>query len=108
MQPLHYFPLRITKTLLHKTDSHEPLFAEIPQTNFLSEMKQYISFTQLLTNNSEKSCSVLIKTNTMHVVTPPTGLEGYQKLFITTVKPLHYRINDLFTLIHSVVHTYFP
>ena len=108
MQPLHYFPLRITKTLQLKTESREPLFAEEPQTNFLSEMKHYFSFTELLTKNSEKTCSVIVKTNTMHVATLPTGLKGYQKLSITTVKPLNYRIIDLKTPIHSVVHTYHP
>ena len=38
------------------------------------------------------------------MTTLPTGKSYYMKYPITTVKPPHYRINELRTLIHLLVH----
>ena len=35
-------------------------------------------------------------------------MKGYIEITNTTVEPSHYKIKDLNTLIHSVVHTYHP
>ena len=42
----------------------------------------------------------------MHLATLPTGIIGYLGNPLTTVKPSGYKLNDLDTLIHSVVLTY--
>ena len=91
-----------------KTENHEPLFAEMPQNLFLSKLKRYFSFMQLLSRNSEIFLSVIIKNNAIHIATPPAGTVGYTEIPITIVKPSHYRNSDLNKLIHSVVHTYHP
>ena len=89
-----------------KTENHEPLFAEMPQTHFLSKLKQYFSFMENYSKISEDSCSVL--KITMHTAIFATGIIGYTEILTTKVKPSHFRIIDLNTLVHSVVHTYHP
>ena len=43
-----------------------------------------------------------------NMATSRTEKIGYTVIRITTVKPPHYRFNDLKALIHSVVRTYQP
>ena len=45
----------------------------------------------------------------MHTATLQTGvIIGYNEIPILTVKPFHQRINDIKTLIQSIVHTEHP
>ena len=91
-----------------KTESPGLLIAEMPQTQFLSKLKRYFSFMEFLSKNTEDSCLVLIIYNTMHMDTLPSGIKGYIKIPITTVKPSHFETFDLNTLFQLVVHTYHP
>ena len=57
--------------------------------------------------NSEKTLSISAKntsTSTSPMATLAIGLSGFIDLPITTKKPSGYRINDLNTLMNSVVH----
>ena len=60
--------MKKSKILLPKTENHEPLFADMLQTHYLSKLKCYFSFMEVLSNkseNSKKNCSELIQKNTM-------------------------------------------
>ena len=59
----------------------------------------------ILSKNSENPWSVRTENNTKHLATFPTGLLAYFGIPNTTVKLSHYTINDLNTLIQSVVTT---
>ena len=63
---------------------------------------------EILSKNSDSSCSVSIENTTMDRATFPTGTREYIQAPITTVKQSHSRNNELTTLIHLVVHTYHP
>ena len=62
LQTLH-FPLEKIKTLLPKTENSEPFFSELYQAHFLLKLKQFSSFTEKLSKNSDDSCSLLIEKN---------------------------------------------
>ena len=91
-----------------KTANHEPHFVETTQTNFPSKLKRYFIFTEILSKNSENSCSLITKVFTLHNITLPTGKTGSSEFRVTPVKASLYRINDSITLIHSVVYTCHP
>ena len=61
---------------------------------------------EFLFANIEDSCSVLNEISSMQMATLSTGKKGDIGIPITSVKPSHYRIFDLNTLILLVVHTY--
>ena len=44
----------------------------------------------------------------MHKATLATGIKRFNEIPFTSAKPSRYRINELITLVHSVVHTYHP
>ena len=63
---------------------------------------------KILPENPGSNCSVLVRKDTSHMATLPTGLIDYIEIPFTTVRPLHYRVKDINTLIHTVIHTYHP
>ena len=66
-------------------------------------------FLDMIINDKKKdSCSTVIQNFTSHPATLPGGIIGYIEIPIIQTKPLHYRIRDVNSLIHSVIHTYHP
>ena len=61
-----------------------------------------------MSKKSEVSCPVFQKKVTTHMATLPTGIKVCIQNTFITVKPSRYRINNLNTMIHSVVHYYYP
>ena len=57
---------------------------------------------------SKDSCSTLIPNFTSHQATLPRGIIGYIEIPITQTTPPHYRVYDVNSLIHSVIHAYHP
>ena len=49
-----------------------------------------------------------MQNSTNHIATLPTGHIGYIEAPITKEKPKYYHVNDIYTLIHKVTHTYHP
>ena len=92
-----------TETFLLPTEKDEP-----PQTHLLLKLKRQFFFMETLSKKSEESCLASNKFFTTHMATFPTATLGFLESSITTVKLPRYRINDLCTLIHSVVSTYHP
>ena len=80
----------------------------MPQTHFLSKLKRYISFVEIISKISEVSCSILIENSTLHLAAFLTARKRFIWIPVTTLKPPYLRIIDLNTLNHSVVHTYHP
>ena len=50
----------------------------------------------------------MIQNFTSHPATLPRGIIGYIELPITQTTPPHYRVQDVNSLIHSVIHAYHP
>ena len=67
-----------------KTENRAAHFAELPQTRLLSKLKRYFSSMELFSKNSEDSCSIIIKNNTMHMAKFPNATKGHKK-------PYHHR-----------------
>ena len=88
VQPLH-FPLKITKILLPKIEDHEPQFDKMLQTQFVSKFKRYFLYGKIIEELWRLVDSFPWK-NTMHIATLATGIMGYIKIHITTVKPSGY------------------
>ena len=80
---------------------------ECLKLNFCRNRNDTFPLRNVYQKSSENSCSVPIKNIINHMATLPTGLIGYIEITtpITTVEQLLYRINDLTTLVRSVVHT---
>ena len=50
----------------------------------------------------------MIQNFTSYPATLPRGIIGYIEIPITQTTPPHYRVNDVNSLIHSVIHAYHP
>ena len=63
----------------------------------------------MITNDKNKdSCSTVIQKFTSHPATLPRGIIGYIEIPIIQTPPPYYRVQDVNSLIHSVIHTYHP
>ena len=57
---------------------------------------------------SKDSCATIFQNFTSYPATIPRGIIGYIEIPITQTTPPHYRVNDVNSLIHSVIHAYHP
>ena len=62
----------------------------------------------IVNDKNKDSCSTLIQNFTSHPATLPKGIIGYIEIPITQTTPPHYRVHDVNSLIHSVIHAYHP
>ena len=62
----------------------------------------------ILNDKSKDSCSTIIQNVTSHPATLPRGIIGYIEIPITQTTPPHYRVYDVNSLIHTVIHAYHP
>ena len=60
----------------------------------------------IVNDRSKDSCSTVIQNFTSHPATLPRGIIGYIEIPITQTTPPHYRVHDVNSLIHSVIHAY--
>ena len=61
-----------------------------------------------INNKNKDSCSTKIHNFTSHPATLPRGIIGYIEIPIVQTTHPHYRVQDVSSLIHSVIHTYHP
>ena len=62
----------------------------------------------IVNDKNKDSCSKVIQNFTSHSATLPRGIIGYIEIpIIQTTRP-HYRVHDVNSLIHSVIHGYHP
>ena len=65
----------------------------------------------IINDKNKDSCSTIIQiiqNFTSHPATLPRGIIGYIEIPIIQTTPPHYRVQDVNSLIHSVIHTYHP
>ena len=62
----------------------------------------------IVNGKSRDSCSTVIQNFTSHPATLPRRFIGYIEIPITQTTPPHYRVHDVNSLIHSVIHSYHP
>ena len=62
----------------------------------------------IVNDKNKDSCSTIIQKFTSHPATLPRGITGYIEIPITQTTPPHYRVHEVNSLIHSVIHAYHP
>ena len=62
----------------------------------------------IVNDKNKDSCSTVIQNFTSHPATIPRGVVGYIEIPITQTTPPHYRVHDVNSLIHSVIHACHP
>ena len=62
----------------------------------------------IVNDKSKDSCSTVFQNFTSHPATLPRGIIGYIEIPIIQTTPPHYRVHDVHSLLHSVIHTYHP
>ena len=62
----------------------------------------------IVNDKNKDSCSTIIQKFTSHPATLPRGIIGYVEIPITQTTPPHYRVQDVNSLIYSVLHAYQP
>ena len=117
-EPIHFKP-RSGKTIhflvknylnLHsELEDNTKFYPSIPYTYFFQKFKDIFHFLDMILNEKNKdSCSTVIQNFTSHPATLPRGLMGYMEIPIIQTTPPYYRVQDVNSLIHSVIHTYHP
>ena len=61
----------------------------------------------IINDKNKVSCST-VQNFTSHPATLPRGIIGYIEIPIIQTTPPYYRVQDVNSLIHSVIHTYHP
>ena len=62
----------------------------------------------IVNEKSKDSCATIIQNFTPYPATLPRGIIGYIEIPITQTTSPHYRVNDVNSLIHTVIHAYHP
>ena len=62
----------------------------------------------IINDKNKDSCSTVIQNFTSHPATLPRGIIGYIEIPIIPTTPPYYRVQDVNSLILSVIHTYHP
>ena len=105
-----HFPFNNYSKLHFTTINNKQFFPSIPHTYFSSKFNRTFTFIKILTKNGKEqnTCSSLIQNFTSNIATLSKGNIGYIEIPVTIVKPPYYQVNDVNTLIHSIIHTYHP
>ena len=91
-------------------DGKAKFYPSILYTYSLQKLKTIFHFLDMKVNdkNKDKTNSTVIQNFTSHPATLPRGIIGYIEIPITQTTPPHYRVHDVNSLIHSVIHAYHP
>ena len=103
-----HFPIRNYYFSHFTTTPKIRFFPRIPHTYFSTKIRITFNFIEVFTQDTPDTCSTIIGNSTTHNATLPTGHIGYIEVPITKEKLKHYQVNDINSLVHSVVHTYHP
>ena len=104
-----HFPIKSYINLHFELEDNTNFYPTIPYTYFLQKFEDIFHFLDMIVNNKSKdSCSTVIQNFTSHPAALPRGIIGYIEIPITQTTPPHYRVNDVNSLIHSVIHAYHP
>ena len=90
-------------------EDNTQFYPSIPYTYFLQIFNDVFHFLDMVVNDKIKySCSTVIQNFTSHPATLPRGIIGYIEIPIAQTTTPHYRVYDVNSLIHSVIHAYHP
>ena len=104
-----HFPIPDINNLPFKTNSNEHIFPTIPHSHFDERYHNKFNILEVLSQPpNPHTCTVFIKNKTNSHATLPQGLIGYIEIPTTNTKPSYYRVYDVNTLVHSLVHSYCP
>ena len=116
-EPIHFkprsgktihFPIKNYLNLHFKQEDNTKFYPSIPYTYFLQKFKDVFHFLDMIVNDKRKdSCLTELQNFTSHPATLPRGIIGYIEIHITQTTP-HFRVHDLNSLIHSVIHACHP
>ena len=103
------FPIQPTLPLTFQSD-YEVIFPSNPHSFFNTRFNSTFNFFQVYQNikTEPTSCSVNIESISHHSAIRTPGYIGYIEFPATNIKPLHYKVNDVNSLIHTVFHSYYP
>ena len=117
-EPIHFkprsgntlhFPIKNYLNLHFELEDNTKFYPSIPYTYFLQKFKDNFQFLEMIINDKNKdSCSTVIQNFTSHPATLPRGIIGYIEIPIIQTTLPFYRVQDVNSLIHSVIHTYHP
>ena len=117
-EPIHFkprsgktihFPIKNYSNLHFELEDNTKFYPTNPYTYFLQKFKNIFHFLDIIVNEKSKdSCATIIQNFTSYPATLPRGIIGYIEIPITQTTPPHYRVNDVNSLIHSVIHAYHP
>ena len=117
-EPIHFkprsgktihFPIKNYSILHFELEDYTKFYPTNPYTHFLQKFKNIFHFLDMIVNEKSKdSCATIIQNFTSCPATLPRGSIGYIEIPITQTTPPHYRVNDVNSLIHSVIHAYHP
>ena len=62
----------------------------------------------IVNDKNKDSCSTVVQNFTSHPATLPRGITGHIEIPITQTTPPHYRVHDVNSHFHSVIHAYHP
>ena len=116
-EPIHFtlrsgktilFPIKNYLNLHFELEDNTKFYPSIPYTYFLQKFKDIFHLLDMIINEKKDSCSTVIQNFTSHPATLPRGLIGYIEIPIIQTTPPHYKVQDVNSLIHSVIHTCHP
>ena len=112
-EPIHFkprsgktihFPIKNYSNLHFELEDNTKFYPTNPYTYFLQKIKDVFHFLDMIVNEKRKdSCATIIQNFTSYPATLPRGIIGYIKIPIAQTTPPHYRVNDINSLIHSVI-----
>ena len=106
-----HFPIQPTLPIYFQTSDNEVIFPSTPHPFFnTSCFNSTFNFLQVYQNikTEPTSCSVIIQIITHHSAILTPGYIGYIEFPATNNKPLHYKVEDVNYLIHTVFLSYYP
>ena len=105
-----HFPIQPTLPLTFKTSDNELIFPSTPHPFFNTRFNSTFNFLQVYqsVNTEPSSCSVFIQNITHHSSILAPGYIGYIEVPATNIQPIHYKGNDVNSLIHTVFHSFYP
>ena len=117
-EPIHFkprsgktihFPIKNYFNLHFELEDNTKFHPSNPFAYFSQKLKDIFHFLDMIVNNKSKdSCSTVIQNFTSHPATLPRGTIGYIEIPFIQTTPPHYRVQDVNSLIHSLIQTYHP
>ena len=117
-EPIHFkprsgktihFPIKNYSNLHFELEDNTKYYPANPYTYILQKFKDIFHFLDMkISEKSKDSCATIIQNFKSHPATLPRGIIAYIEIPITQATPPHYRVHDVISLIHFVIHAYHP